>query len=79
MAGTGELSHRTRHQSDGAGTSNQYILSKAIERKGGVDCVSKGIKDGRNVVVYTRFVVPNVRHWQGNELRKSPLPIHADT
>jgi hypothetical protein len=73
------LGNRSRHTPNRTRSGDEDIFSQ--ERKGqrGVSGVSKGIKNGRNVIANLRRELPDIRRRQRQELSKGTREINAHT
>ncbi len=71
--------HRRTHQANRTGAGDEHIFSQHWERQGGVNGVSEGIEDGRDVLINGRGVTPDVAHGQRDVFRECAGPVHPDS
>ena len=78
VARAGVANDGRRHAADRAGAGDEHVFAECREGERGVHCVSERIEDRRNVLVYPRPVVPDVRHRQRYVLGERAGPLYPE-
>ena len=79
IAGTCVFGDRGGHDSDWPRASDQHVFTEYRKGEGGVNGITKGIKDRCRLGIDVVVVVPNIRHRQRQILCESPRAVDADT
>ena len=77
MPRSGVPHHRHRHQPDRPGPRDEHIFTEHVEAQSRMHRIAERIEDRRHIAVDIGGVVPDIRHRQGEILRKGARPVHA--
>src|ERR1035437_10742709 len=70
---------RNRHHANGTGPGNQHVLAEHRERESGVNRIPEWVEDGRDFLIDSGIVTPDIRYGKRNEFRECAGAVHANT
>src|SRR6202012_3536466 len=78
MTGTCMFGDGHGHDADRPGASDQHIFAQHRKGKCRMSGITERVKNGGDVQVNIRTMMPDIRHRYGNELGECARTIHAD-